>query len=124
MGDPFTRGAASISSGVSRRSATSRPSGRRCSCSRPRPTCAARPHDNEQLFIALRHLGRTVEYVLYPDESHVFGSSGRPDRRIDRNDADPRLVRSLPARLNAPASGERVAPRPTVRRAATPAVAS
>ena len=42
------------------------------------------PHDNEQLFIALRNLGRTVEYVLYPDEYHVFSSSGRPDRRIDR----------------------------------------
>jgi dipeptidyl aminopeptidase/acylaminoacyl peptidase len=42
------------------------------------------PHDNEQLFIALRHLGRTVEYVLYPEESHVFSSSGRPDRRVDR----------------------------------------
>ncbi|HEX7949649.1 MAG TPA: S9 family peptidase [Candidatus Limnocylindrales bacterium] len=42
------------------------------------------PQDNEQLFVALRHLGRTVEYVLYPDESHVFSSSGRPDRRIDR----------------------------------------
>lgn len=40
--------------------------------------------DNEQLFIALRHLGRVVEYVLYPEESHVFSSSGRPDRRIDR----------------------------------------
>jgi dipeptidyl aminopeptidase/acylaminoacyl peptidase len=42
------------------------------------------PPDNEQLFIALRHLRRTVEYVLYPEESHVFSSSGRPDRRIDR----------------------------------------
>jgi dipeptidyl aminopeptidase/acylaminoacyl peptidase len=42
------------------------------------------PQDNEQLFIALRHLGRTVEYVLYPDESHVYSSAGRPDRRIDR----------------------------------------
>ncbi len=42
------------------------------------------PQDNEQLFIALRHLGRTVEYVLYPDESHVYSSSGRPDRRVDR----------------------------------------
>jgi dipeptidyl aminopeptidase/acylaminoacyl peptidase len=42
------------------------------------------PQDNEQLFIALHHLGRTVEYVLYPDESHVYSSSGRPDRRIDR----------------------------------------
>ena len=42
------------------------------------------PPDNEQLFIALRHLRRTVEYVLYPDEFHVFSASGRPDRRIDR----------------------------------------
>ena len=40
--------------------------------------------DNEQFFIALRHLGRTVEYVLYPGESHVYAASGRPDRRIDR----------------------------------------
>jgi dipeptidyl aminopeptidase/acylaminoacyl peptidase len=44
------------------------------------------PHDNEQFFIALRHLRRTVEYVLYPEESHVYGSSGRPDRRVDRNE--------------------------------------
>lgn len=42
------------------------------------------PQDNEQFFIALRHLRQTVEYVLYPDESHVFSSSGRPDRRVDR----------------------------------------
>jgi dipeptidyl aminopeptidase/acylaminoacyl peptidase len=42
------------------------------------------PQDNEQLFIALRHLGREVEYVLYPEESHTYSSVGRPDRRIDR----------------------------------------
>jgi dipeptidyl aminopeptidase/acylaminoacyl peptidase len=40
--------------------------------------------DNEQLFIALRWLGRTVEYVLYPDEYHVVQATGRIDRRIDR----------------------------------------
>ena len=40
--------------------------------------------DNEQFFIALRHLGREVEYVLYPDSYHTFSSNGRPDRRIDR----------------------------------------
>jgi dipeptidyl aminopeptidase/acylaminoacyl peptidase len=40
--------------------------------------------DNEQFFVALRHLGRTVEYVLYPDEYHVYAAAGRPDRRIDR----------------------------------------
>ncbi|MEO5704267.1 MAG: prolyl oligopeptidase family serine peptidase [Candidatus Limnocylindrales bacterium] len=42
------------------------------------------PSDNEQLFVALRVLGRLVEYALYPEESHVFQASGRPDRRIDR----------------------------------------
>jgi dipeptidyl aminopeptidase/acylaminoacyl peptidase len=42
------------------------------------------PGDNEQFFVALRQLGRTVEYVLYPDESHVYAAAGRPDRRIDR----------------------------------------
>ena len=42
------------------------------------------PADNEQLFVALRLLRRDVEYVLYPEESHVYQASGRPDRRIDR----------------------------------------
>ena len=42
------------------------------------------PADNEQFFTALRVLGREVEYVLYPDESHVYQATGRPDRRIDR----------------------------------------
>lgn len=42
------------------------------------------PSDAEQLFVALRFLGRTVEYVLYPDESHTFHITGRPDRRVDR----------------------------------------
>lgn len=42
--------------------------------------------DNEQFFIALRHLGRTVEYVLYPEEYHVYAAAGRIDRRIDRNE--------------------------------------
>lgn len=40
--------------------------------------------DAEQLFVALRTLGRTVEYVLYPDEAHTFHITGRPDRRVDR----------------------------------------
>ena len=42
--------------------------------------------DNEQLFIALRHLGRKVEYVLYPESWHTYAITGRPDRRIDRNE--------------------------------------
>ncbi|MGI8998981.1 MAG: S9 family peptidase [Candidatus Limnocylindria bacterium] len=40
--------------------------------------------DNEQLFTALKVLGREVELILYPDEHHDMKSSGRPDRRIDR----------------------------------------
>jgi dipeptidyl aminopeptidase/acylaminoacyl peptidase len=42
------------------------------------------PADNEQLFTALKVLGREVEYVLYPDEHHEMKNYGRPDRRIDR----------------------------------------
>ncbi|HEX6127962.1 MAG TPA: S9 family peptidase [Candidatus Limnocylindria bacterium] len=42
------------------------------------------PADNEQLFTALKVLGREVEYVLYPEEHHELKNYGRPDRRIDR----------------------------------------
>ncbi len=42
--------------------------------------------DSEQLFVALRHLGRTAEYILYPESWHTFSITGRPDRRIDRNE--------------------------------------
>lgn len=42
------------------------------------------PADNEQLFTALKVLGREVEYILYPDEHHELKNYGRPDRRIDR----------------------------------------
>ncbi len=41
--------------------------------------------DNEQLFLLLRALGRPAEYVLYPESSHVFAVTGRPDRRRDRH---------------------------------------
>jgi dipeptidyl aminopeptidase/acylaminoacyl peptidase len=44
------------------------------------------PADNEQLFTALRALGREVEYILYPEEHHEFKIYGRPDRRIDRHE--------------------------------------
>ena len=40
--------------------------------------------DNEQLFTALKVLGRDVELILYPDEHHEMKNHGRPDRRIDR----------------------------------------
>lgn len=41
--------------------------------------------DSVQLFYALRVLRRTVEMVTYPEEFHVYATSGRPDRRIDRH---------------------------------------
>ncbi len=40
--------------------------------------------DNEQLFTALRVLGREVEWIVYPEEFHGMKNDGRPDRRIDR----------------------------------------
>ncbi len=43
------------------------------------------PGDNLQLFLTLRALGREVELALYPDSSHTFAVTGRPDRRKDRH---------------------------------------
>ena len=50
--------------------------------------------DNEQLFVALRVLGRPVEYVLYPEESHLMQAIGRPDRRIDMLERSERWFRA------------------------------
>jgi dipeptidyl aminopeptidase/acylaminoacyl peptidase len=38
----------------------------------------------EQLFIALKRLGRTVEFVRFPNESHGLSRTGSPRRRIER----------------------------------------
>ncbi|MDQ6771787.1 MAG: S9 family peptidase [Candidatus Dormibacteraeota bacterium] len=38
----------------------------------------------EELFGALRMLGREVEMVRFPGESHELSRSGRPDRRVER----------------------------------------
>jgi dipeptidyl aminopeptidase/acylaminoacyl peptidase len=35
-------------------------------------------------FTMMRKLGRTVEMVRYPEESHLLLLIGRPDRRVDR----------------------------------------
>jgi dipeptidyl aminopeptidase/acylaminoacyl peptidase len=42
------------------------------------------PDQSELVFAALRKLGRPVEMVRYPDESHLLVFVGRPDRRVDR----------------------------------------
>jgi len=38
----------------------------------------------EQWFVALRRLGKTAEFVRFPEESHDMSRSGRPDRRLLR----------------------------------------
>jgi len=35
----------------------------------------------EQWFVSLRRLGKTAEFLRFPDESHDLSRSGRPDRR-------------------------------------------
>lgn len=39
---------------------------------------------SEELFGALRLLGREVEMVRFPGENHELSRSGRPDRRVER----------------------------------------
>jgi dipeptidyl aminopeptidase/acylaminoacyl peptidase len=39
---------------------------------------------SEELFGALRLLGKTVELVRFPEESHDLSRGGRPDRRVER----------------------------------------
>ncbi len=39
---------------------------------------------SEELFGAMRLLGKTVELVRFPEESHDLSRSGRPDRRLER----------------------------------------
>jgi acylaminoacyl-peptidase len=39
---------------------------------------------SELAFSMMRLLGRTVEMVRYPEESHLLLAIGRPDRRVDR----------------------------------------
>jgi dipeptidyl aminopeptidase/acylaminoacyl peptidase len=39
---------------------------------------------SEEMFGAMRLLGKTVELVRFPEESHDISRSGRPDRRVER----------------------------------------
>jgi dipeptidyl aminopeptidase/acylaminoacyl peptidase len=39
---------------------------------------------SEELFGAMRFLGKTVEMVRFPEESHDVSRNGRPDRRVER----------------------------------------
>jgi dipeptidyl aminopeptidase/acylaminoacyl peptidase len=39
---------------------------------------------SEEMFGAMRLLGKTVEMVRFPEESHDLSRGGRPDRRVER----------------------------------------
>jgi dipeptidyl aminopeptidase/acylaminoacyl peptidase len=41
---------------------------------------------SEQLFVFLKMLGRTTEFVRFPDESHGLSRSGQPKHRVQRLD--------------------------------------
>ena len=85
--------------------------GRRSCSSRARADLRCMPEDNVQLFTALRVLGRTVEYVLYPEESHVYFTAGRPGppHRPHDPDARPGSTATSAASTTAPARLEQVA---------------
>jgi dipeptidyl aminopeptidase/acylaminoacyl peptidase len=38
----------------------------------------------EQWFVSLRRLGKTAEFIRFPEEGHDMSRSGRPDRRLLR----------------------------------------
>jgi dipeptidyl aminopeptidase/acylaminoacyl peptidase len=40
----------------------------------------------EQLFVSLKKLGRTVEFVRFPNENHELSRSGKPKHRMQRID--------------------------------------
>lgn len=40
--------------------------------------------ESEQLFVALKRLGRDVVFVRVPDEGHGLGARGRPRHRLER----------------------------------------
>ena len=42
------------------------------------------PGNSEMVFHILRTLGREVEMIRYPAETHIMLAHGRPDRRVDR----------------------------------------
>ena len=61
---------------------------------------------SEEMFGALRLLGKTVEMVRFPEESHDLSRSGRPDRREERL----RRIAGWYERFLGTATSERMAP--------------
>ena len=44
----------------------------------------ARSEQAEQLFVALKTLGKDVMFVRFPDENHELSRSGKPRHRLER----------------------------------------
>jgi dipeptidyl aminopeptidase/acylaminoacyl peptidase len=38
----------------------------------------------EQLFVALRRLGKDAKFIVFPEESHGLSRGGKPSRRVER----------------------------------------
>ena len=38
----------------------------------------------EQMFLALRRLGKETKFVMFPEESHGLSRGGKPSRRVER----------------------------------------
>jgi dipeptidyl aminopeptidase/acylaminoacyl peptidase len=55
----------------------------------------------EQMFVALKKLGRDVTFVRFPDESHTFSATGKPRHRLERH----RLILDWFAKYLMPARG-------------------
>ena len=54
------------------------------------------PEQSETLFAILRSRGVPTQMVRYPGESHFLAGIGRPDRRVDRMQADRGVVSRVP----------------------------
>ncbi|HEY8840619.1 MAG TPA: prolyl oligopeptidase family serine peptidase [Candidatus Dormibacteraeota bacterium] len=71
---------------------------------------------SEEMFGAMRLLGKTVELVRFPEESHDLSRSGRPDRRVERL----RRIASWFERFLGTAASERPAEAPAAVAEAVP----
>ena len=75
---------------------------------------------SEELFGAMRLLGKTVELVRFPEESHDLSRNGRPDRRVERL----RRIGAWFERYLGTASADRTAPEEETQILPVPAEAS
>ena len=75
---------------------------------------------SEEMFGAMRLLGKTVELVRFPEESHDLSRNGRPDRRVERL----RRIGGWFERFLGTAAADRPAPEEETQVLAVPAAAS